>query len=221
MCAVLAASPADLDNLAPLPAEGVRQVLHWYDFACPFCYVGQQRNTILERLGFDVIELPFQGHPDTPAEGRAIGRRSSPMVAFIEQEARSAGLSLNWPRHMPNTRMALAAAEWTRRHAPSSFRALQKALYTAHFVLGEDLGDAELIDRYAKSCGVDLTALHAALADGSAEHAVAQAEALGHEHGVQGTPAWLLPQGLINGLRPAAEFERLARDVAIKEVGVT
>jgi predicted DsbA family dithiol-disulfide isomerase len=115
----------------------------------------------------------------------------------------------------------LAVAEWTRTHDAHAFSQLHKQLFDAHFVLGEDLGDAELIDRYAKSCGVDLTALHAALADGSAEHAVAQAEALGHEHGVQGTPAWLLPQGLINGLRPAAEFERLARDVAIKEVGVT
>jgi hypothetical protein len=32
----------------------------------------------------------------------------------------------------------------------------------------------------------------------------------GHKYGVQGTPAWLLGERLIAGLRPAAEFERLA-----------
>jgi hypothetical protein len=122
MSAVFAASPADLDNLAPLPTEGVRQAMHWYDFLCPFCYVGQQRNTIFEGRGFDVIDLPFQAHPDIPPGGRAVGPRSGPMVALIEDEARLAGLTINWPQRLPNTRMALAAAEWTRRHEPSSFR---------------------------------------------------------------------------------------------------
>jgi hypothetical protein len=93
--AVFAASPADLDNLAPLPTEGIRQVMHWYDFLCPFCYVGQQRNTIFEGRGFDVIDLPFQAHPDIPPGGRAVGPRSGPMVARIEDEAWLAGLPIN------------------------------------------------------------------------------------------------------------------------------
>jgi hypothetical protein len=42
-----------------------RTVLHWYDFLCPFCYVGQHRTAILVRHGLQVEELPFQAHPDT------------------------------------------------------------------------------------------------------------------------------------------------------------
>jgi predicted DsbA family dithiol-disulfide isomerase len=52
--------------------------------------------------------------------------------------------------------------------------------------------------------------MHAALADGSATGAVKEAETIGRKHGVQGTPAWLLDQQLIMGLRPAAEFASLA-----------
>jgi protein-disulfide isomerase len=33
---------------------------------------------------------------------------------------------------------------------------------------------------------------------------------IGRKYGVHGTPAWLLGERLIAGLRPAAEFERLA-----------
>jgi len=54
-------------------------------------------------------------------------------------------------------------------------------------------------------------ALHAALADGSAEAAVREAEMLGREYRVQGTPAWLIARRLTTGLLPAAEFERLAK----------
>src|SRR5262245_56879306 len=66
-----------------------------------------------------------------------------------------------------------------------------------------------VIDRHASESGIDLAALHAALADDSAAAAVAEAEMIGRKYGVQGTPAWLLGERLITGLRPAAEFERL------------
>src|SRR6266481_3007490 len=48
-------------------------VLHWYDFLCPFCYVGLQRNAILVRHGLHVVKLPFQAHPDIPPGGIAAG----------------------------------------------------------------------------------------------------------------------------------------------------
>ena len=83
-------------------------------------------------------------------------------------------------------------------------------LSVAHFVLGEDLEDRAVIDRHASNSGVDLTTLHPALEDGSAARFVTETEMTGRKFGVQGTPAWLLDQRLITGLRPAAEFERLA-----------
>ena len=88
-----------------------RMVLHWYDFLCPFCYVGQHRTAILVRHGLKVIELPFQIHPDIPPEGMPVGPRNGPMYADLEREAKEAGLSLKWAPRLPNTRRALGAAE--------------------------------------------------------------------------------------------------------------
>jgi predicted DsbA family dithiol-disulfide isomerase len=67
-----------------------------------------------------------------------------------------------------------------------------------------------VLDRHARGAGAELAALHAALADGSAAAAITETETIGREYGVEGTPAWLLDQQLVTGLRPAAEFERLA-----------
>lgn len=185
-------------------------VLHWYDFVCPFCYIGQQRNAILVRRGLQVVALPFQPHPDIPSGGIAAGPRNGPMYAMLEREAREAGLPLHWPRHLPNSRRALAAAEWARRHQPRVFPRLHQGLFEAHFALGEDLEDPAVLDRHARAAGAELAALHAALADGSAGAAVTESETIGRKYGVEGTPAWLLDQQLVAGLRPAAEFERLA-----------
>src|SRR5437588_2119052 len=37
-----------------------REVLHWYDFLCSFCYIGKSRNAVLARHGFHPVELTFQ-----------------------------------------------------------------------------------------------------------------------------------------------------------------
>jgi predicted DsbA family dithiol-disulfide isomerase len=154
----------------------------------------------------------MQAHPDIPPGGIPAGRRGGPMYAMLERDAREAGLELNWPPHLPDTRRALAAAEWVRRHRPDDFPAVHRKLFEAHFVLGEDLEDPAVIDSRARGSGIDLAALHAAFADGSAIAAVAETETIARDYGVQGTPAWLLVHQLINGLLPAAEFERLAQD---------
>lgn len=185
-------------------------VLHWYDFLCPFCYIGQHRSEIFVRHGLDVIELPFQAHPEIPPEGIPAGLRNGPVYVMLEREAREAGLPLNWPPRLPDTQLALATAEWARQHRPEAFGQLRKDLFAAHFVLGENLGDPAVIDRRASELGIDVGALHAALADGSAAAAVKEAKIVGHKYGVQGTPAWLLARRLISGVLPAAEFKRLA-----------
>jgi predicted DsbA family dithiol-disulfide isomerase len=199
-----------MSNIEDFSKQGCHTVLHWYDFLCPFCYVGQSRTAILVQHGLEVIELPFQAHPEIPSGGVPAGTRNGPMYANLEREAEKAGLSLNWPSRLPDTRRALAAAEWVRRYRPSLFPQFHKDLFAAHFVLGEDLGNPAVIDRHATDLGIDFEAMDFALADGSALFAVKAAETIGREYGVQGTPAWLIAQRLISGLLPAAGFERLA-----------
>jgi predicted DsbA family dithiol-disulfide isomerase len=208
ICFFLHMNPTD-DTQLRLP-PGPRTVLHWFDFICPFCYVGQQRNEVLTRHGLEVVHLPFQIHPDIPPEGIAAGPRTGHMYRALEREAARAGLPLNWPPRLPDTRTALSAAEWARRHAPAAADEFNRALFAAHFELGEDLGDAAVILRHAGEAGIDTDALAATLADDSAQALLAEAEAVGARYGVQATPTWLIAGQLVSGLRPEAEFEALA-----------
>jgi predicted DsbA family dithiol-disulfide isomerase len=214
MIDLLHAALPDEAPTAANEASEARQVLHWYDFVCPFYYVGRQRNTIFESSRFRVIDVPFQAHPEIPPGGRVVRERSSLMVARIEEEARAAGLPLVWPNRLPDTRMALAAAEWTRHHVPRAFPTLENALFAAHFVLGEDLGDRDVIDAHAGEAGIDIAAMHAALENGSAYVLVDQSEAIAKSLGVRGTPAWFVSGHLIPGLYPREQFERLTQALA-------
>lgn len=192
-----------------------RAVLHWYDFVCPFCYVGQHRNAILSRAGLDVVPLPLQADPGIPPGGVPAGPRQGPAYTMVEQQARSAGLELHWPVKIPNSRRALAAAEWVRRHQPSAHHKVTAGLFDAHFVLGEDIGDPAVVNRHLALAYVDLGAVWAALEDGSAHAAVGEAEAAAHTHGVDRTPSWLIDDELIVGLQSTEAFQKVARDLRV------
>jgi predicted DsbA family dithiol-disulfide isomerase len=194
------------------PFKGIGIGLAWYDFICPFCYVGQQRTDILVRHGLVIIEVPFEAHPEIPVEGVAVGARTGPMYEMLEREAAAAGLPLNWPARLPNSGLALAAAEWTRRTDPERFAALHSSLFAAHFALRQDLGDPAVIDEHLSAAGIDTVSFWTAVEDSSPEQAVAEAEAIGRSLGVRGTPAWFVNQRLISGLQPASRFEELAAE---------
>jgi predicted DsbA family dithiol-disulfide isomerase len=198
------------DTRLVLPA-GPRTVLHWFDFICPFCYLGQQRNQILSQHGLEIVHLPFQIHPDIPPEGIEAGPRDAPMYRALEREAVRVGLPLNWPSRLPDTRTALAAAEWIRRHRPDVTGEFNRALFAARFQDGEDLGDTAVIMRHADQAGVDTRALGAALTDGTAPAYLGEAEAAGVQVGVRATPTWTIAGQTISGLLPDGEFEALAR----------
>jgi len=77
--------------------------------------VAQHRNDILERHGVEVVHLPYQIHPEIPVDGVEAGPRVGAMYANLEREAAAAGLPLNWPARLSNTRRALSdatAATW-------------------------------------------------------------------------------------------------------------
>ena len=160
------------------PERGV--VWHWYDFLCPFCYVGQDRTTILRRHGLEVVNLPLQIHPEIPCGGIAAGPRRGAMYERLEQETREAGLELHWPPRLPFSRPALTAAEWVRANEPAAFPALHRALFRAHIVLGENIELNSVIEGHAAASGVLLPRLRAAMADGSAEAALERAESSAH-----------------------------------------
>ena len=202
---------AGVRSLGSVGIPTAKTAWHWFDFICPFCYVARSRNEVLSRSGLFVVALPFQVHPDIPAEGVSIGERHGAMYERLEQEAREDGLPLRWPSRLPNSRYALAAAEWVRRHHPQGFTSLYNQLFFSHFGLGEDIGDVDLVDRYLVKAGADATLIGRATLDGIANAAVNESEQAARHVGVAGTPAWLVEDQVLNGLKPKELFEQVAR----------
>lgn len=175
------------------------RVTVWSDYLCPWCYLGLDREQLLEELGIEVVIRPYELHPEIPLEGRELrdGGRTAMVFDHVGRECEVVGLPFVRPARSPNTRAVLAAAEHVRLTQPEVFPALHRALFAAHFAEARDIGDAAVVDDVIRACGGDPGPVRAAVDDGSALAALraSMEEAIDAE--VTGTPAFLMPSGFV------------------------
>ncbi|MEH2487484.1 DsbA family oxidoreductase [Bradyrhizobium sp. AZCC 2230] len=184
-------------------------IVHWFDFICPFCYITQDWDALIFARGIDVVSLALRAHPEIPPARVHVGPRHGPTYRNIEARARAADLALNWPSRLPSSGSALDAAEWVRRNRPTISRDFNTALFEAHFVLNEDVGDKATILRKAKQLGLDTAALDACLEDGSAAGWLRESEAMAYEYGVRLHGS--IAAGFWRALSPSMSFRASCR----------
>ena len=121
----------------------------WSDVACPFCNIARERAAWLTQNADVVVEwLPFDLHPEYPAEGIARADLMGRLPAGAEDAARrmneEAGLAYNpHPERIPNTRRALELIEWARGQGLHD--AMHERVMDAYWTEGRDIGDWDVL----------------------------------------------------------------------------
>ncbi len=191
----------------------------WSDYLCPWCYVGQARDAVFERHGVTVLHLPFELHPEIPAEGRRVrpDGRLAPTFDRIEEECAAVGLAFRRPTRMPNTRLALASAEWVRTQRPEAFAAVHAGLFAAHFATGDPLDDPEVLDAIIATAGADPDEVRAAVVGGSADALVDRSMDEARALGVTSTPTWVVGALMVPGALDEATVDRWVGRLAARQ----
>jgi len=173
----------------------------------------------LRELGVSITALPYELHPGIPIGGLSFKERwgdrhgeATAMYARIEAECTTAGLPFRRPERVPNTRRALETAEYVRRNEPDAFEALDRSLFTTHFVENRPLDHPEVLDELVARAGADAAGARGAVDSGSMHEAVHTSMQQANEIGVTGTPAWLVDSRLlIPGAQPRTVIESWVR----------
>jgi predicted DsbA family dithiol-disulfide isomerase len=188
------------------------QATNWSDYICPWAYLGRDRTALLRSLDVAVTTLPYELHPDLPPQGRRVrpGGRLGQVYDAIANECAEVGLAFRPPEHVPNSRRALETAEVVRAVEPAAFDAIDEALFAAHFVHGEDIGDPDVLDRLIAGAGASAERVRVLVEQGAGRDAVDASIAAAHEHGIAATPAWLFPGDFVlPGVQPRELFVRV------------
>lgn len=165
------------------------------------------------------IELDWRGfelHPETPPGGQRLAdrygeQRFAEMAAYLRGFARAFGVQgMRIPERTPNTRKAMAVAEWARDQG--RLHPFRRAAMDAHWREGRDLEDDAVLAVLARTAGLDPARAVAAATDPAF---VARVDAMGAEAeraGVSGIPTFFVGERKVVGCQP---YEVVAAEAAL------
>jgi predicted DsbA family dithiol-disulfide isomerase len=191
----------------------------WSDVACPFCNIARERAAWLTQNADVVVEwLPFDLHPEYPAEGIARADLMGRLPAGAEDAARrmneEAGLAYNpHPERIPNTRRALELIEWARGQGLHD--AMHERVMDAYWTEGRDIGDWDVLAALVGELGLDADDARQAVESGAFAPMVDGSTTTAQRHGITGVPAFVLDgRLLVSGAQPHEVFARALEQVA-------
>ncbi len=138
------------------------------DFICPWCYIGMGRVARLTRERD--VRLHWNAYllrPDIPMEGVPLTSILPPdrlerAEAAVREAAKAAGLPLNRPAMVPNTRQAHEIGLLAEANGLND--AYYRAVLRAYFAQARNIGDVAVIAAIGEELGLDrdeiLEALH-------------------------------------------------------------
>jgi predicted DsbA family dithiol-disulfide isomerase len=165
----------------------------------------------------EVTWLPFELHPEIPAEGMSIADYFGHLPGRLEQIERSmqslaaqVGLTMRRRERLINSRKALATAEFARERG--AFDQVHQALFRMHWEGPGQLDDVEDLKRVVASAGLDPAELEAALQDGRYERVIDDNQREAMAMGVNAIPAHLFGRRfLVIGAYPDEYFRQVLR----------
>ena len=164
--------------------------------------------------------LPFELHPDTPAQGapKPFTDEQWPAIEHrLRTLAEQVGVPINPPRRNANSRLALEAGELVRdRAGDEANAAFHHAVSRAFFVDGADISDPAVLARHAAPFGVSEDDLREAWTSNKYAGAIDASMRAARAAGVTGVPAfgWAGSRaisGMMEPQRMAAMLQGTAR----------
>ena len=169
----------------------------------------------------DVDWLPFDLHPEYPAEGIPLAelhRRYGIGVGErdpLRDRFAAAGLEYNRPQVVPNTRLALRLTELAREQG--LHERFHDRLMDAYWSEATNIGDPDELRRLAAEAGLDADDVEHVVSDPTAYLDVVEASTREAQSiGINAIPAFLLDRRLIVlGAQPLETFRRAFAQLAV------
>ncbi|MBE9560115.1 MAG: DsbA family protein [Proteobacteria bacterium] len=191
------------------------------DYICPFCYVGHHR---LQRLR-DSYDLTINWcfleiHPETSAEGEPIDSLDYPseqwqqMLANLERIAKEEDIPLSGLSFITNSKDALLLSEAAKQCGRNIFYELHEKLFSAYFVDGKNIGNREVINEIAESCGIDTKTIDSAWTDDKHQQRLLENFNSARKHDIQSVPSFVFGGRVLTGVVAEATFRDAAAELA-------
>ncbi|MGN6381348.1 MAG: DsbA family oxidoreductase [Dyella sp.] len=201
------------------------------DVSCPWCAVGlasleRALDALKDEVRAEIHFQPFELNPQMDAAGEDVCEHitkkygmTPAQLAQNQENIRQRGAAVGFTfanqdtRRIYNTFDAHRLLHWAEGSGQQ--HALKRALLTAYFTDGEDVGDHAVLARVAEAVGLDGAEAKSILASDRYAAEVRAQEQFFQRAGIHSVPAIIINrQHLISGGQPPEVFEQALRQIA-------
>jgi predicted DsbA family dithiol-disulfide isomerase len=197
------------------------------DVICPWCFLGKRRLdkalALIPEVKAEVVFRPFFLDASIPPEG--LDRHKYMADKFGEERLKTIhdplvaagkadGVPYNFDKitRTPNTIDAHRVIRWAQ--VAGRQKEMVEAIFLAYWRDGEDVGDHAVLNKIAKSVGLDVSA---ELASNKDKDEVLQECIKAQKMGISGVPTFIINQKYgISGAQEAAMLAQTIKDIAAK-----
>lgn len=144
------------------------KVTVFYDYICPFSFIGSKRIQRIEaEYGIEIEWKGYEIHPEYTAEGRPRKRtfRAMRTAESLESVMGEENTKFELPGFVTNSRLCLEAAEFSK--TTGKFIEFHNRCYESYFLERKNIGDRDTVLKIAETVGIDPDELESNLKNGS------------------------------------------------------
>ena len=200
------------------------------DVACPWCFIGKRRfeRALASFEHRDLVAVEWRSYqldPSLPehderheadylAQVKGMPREQvDRMLEHVTGVARAEGLAYDFDRLVvANSWTAHRLIQRAKAHSARAADALEEQLFRAHFELGLDIGDEEVLEDLGVTAGLTGDQIREAWSQDRWDRAVREDLAAAQALGVTGVPFFVLDRRYgVSGAQPAEVFAQALR----------
>ncbi len=195
----------------------------WFDFVCPFCYLGDAKfeKALSEFEHKDEVELVFRSFQLNMANVDTKGKDIHQIVADkyhisyeqskannerIAAAGREVGLNYDFDAmKLNNTGLAHQILQYAKKYDKE--HTLINRYFKAYFEEGMDIGNEKALLQIAEDIGLDIPKFNQELASGSLKNEVQKDEAAARRYGIDTIPHFIIDgKYSVSGAQDPAHF---------------
>jgi len=186
------------------------KVTVYYDYICPFCFLGIKRLEVLEKeYPMEIESKGIEIHPEIPPQGvkRAKTPRLNQIVQNIAEMSGEDGFEIKLPGIIANSRLSLEASEFAK--TKNRFKEFHNGIYEAYFLRGENIGNRDVILRVGEKAGLPIKELEECLEHRSMLKKIEENKRDAEKSLVLGVPTFIFGNFPLHGVQSLESLRKI------------
>ena len=186
------------------------KVTVFYDYNCPFCYLGSMSlNELSKEFELDIEWKGFEIHPEFPPEGRKRAKsiKSLRVSSGVKEIARQDGFQIKLPGFAANSRLSLEGSEFAKTR--QRFNEFHEGVYETYFEKGLNIGNKEIVLEIGSQAGLDKVELQDALDRRIMYEKIEDNREDARNNHILGVPTYIFGKFPVHGYQPTETFRKI------------